>query len=164
MDDLSTTGSAEEEGIAVVPVFTHMTIEIKVNVPALNTDIEKVRAALAAAGIDLSESFQEALVRLGLDVASFVLGVRGLPTVGRFERNGQFEPVETWMRPPTMDWSGAFKRLAEDARRQEESLSQEPPRTAYEFLIQKRERARLTQRKQLRDRVKPWEEKGKRFR
>lgn len=162
MDNLSTTDSVEDEEVAVVPVFTHRTVAIKVNVLELNADIEKVQAALAAAGIDLSESFQKAFTRMARDVDSFIFGVRGLPPVGRFERAEQFEPVETWMRPPTMDWSGTFKRLAEDARQQ--GAMEEPPRSAYEFLIQKRERARLTQRKQLQDRVKPWEEKGKRFR
>lgn len=160
MDDLSTTG-LEEQTIMIVPVFTHRTVEIKVDISALNADIEQARAALERVGVNLSESIREVIARIGLDIVSSVFcssAVRGLPAVERFE------PSETLTMPPTVGWSGAFKRLAEHARQQGVMAMEEPPRSAREFLIQKRERARLTQRAQLRDRVKPWEEKGKRFR
>ncbi len=137
----------ESEATVVKPSFRDMEIVIKVNPPDIDWDaLQEVLVGAAS----------RASVVLGRMAEAALWG-----TATSFTTEQPLEwPLTTWMMPALPD--------AESVRRQIEQMdnievAEQEPRSEREFLELKRARAQVALRAQRRERVKPWEDKGRRF-
>lgn len=152
---LSVHGEGQElvhlpNGATIVanPRFSYMEIKLPVDPPNIDRDalVAVLNDAAARASMVLGRMAEAAL----------------WATATSFTTEDPQEWPPTWMMPELPDVAsvrGQYERSMDRA-----DVAEQEPRSAQEFLELKRIQSAAAQQAQRRGRVKPWEDKGKRFR